>query len=967
MYTPKIQLMSAISRLSTWIILLVLGFFFLQKCQINSGTTFPKPINSSTEPLESDPILADSILSLRKKGATKELDELIAQLKKQLVAHDPNLAFAMLQRGIAEYYKGNYHGTIPYYKDAVLRYEKNSHPSDFNTICRLYRNIGMNYYFLSNYSDSTYYFANQGLEKMEKYPDSLIEDKIRLGLYQWAGIAARDLGDIANSADLLKMGVDICAQDRGDYKICGTILMNYAWTLMDQNELDAALRYSKSAERRMLDNAAQFNYYDSTSLADIYNNRFEIHSKGENYVKALAVQGKSLLINQAIRPKSESVAKNYNNIAYVYSRMGKLAYAKFNLRKSIDINRTNKDTFLIAKNMEILGDIAVSEGRDMQAIEYYEEALANFFPNPHDLPYSAAIHKSEMGLPMSQRARALYRLHKKKPVTYPLPDVLIAYQQVDSLVSALQYAVRLEQSKMLAVEQLKPVYEDLIEICEARWQATEDPVFLEKAFIYLERSKALVLRERQQKRQGMQGSGTTKFQDQERQLVGEITRLQYNLQTTRYDQTEGVRLLNQLHRQEQALRRYRDSLYYTIDSYENYLVEGSSKITSEIQKRLSDDRLVLDYFVGEDAVFVGVLSSKEMSIHRLGVSQKELEKYIGQLSLAITRSATDVQLAAEERKNLDEQYHSSAYWLHQALLSPLDIAPSHTNLTIIPDGILSYLPFAALLTERAEDTAPYPYLLKEKCINQQFSLAIWHDNLKRKYADGKGVLVIAPTQSKRLSISALDGNGNPIGLSSLNYNTEEVAHLSEHFQTKVLAGAAASRDRVEQLIGEYQVIHFAGHGYADVDNPYASFLAFDIEQNRNQRAALLSLEELERLDLRANLMVLSACQTADGSLAKGEGVISLSRAATLAGAKSVVSNLWPMNQQTKVSLFHGFYDELAKGLPKDKALRQAQLDYISRDDERSHPYHWAGVVNIGDVAPIKLKAASFWRSLVSNE
>lgn len=966
MYNPQSLPMSTISRLIVWIVFLTFSILILQRCQPASPLDITATATSVVRPLLVDTSLLDSIIYLRKNEKTEVLNDLILMLKGQKKEHDPTLAFAIYQRGIIEYFAYNYRGASQYYQDALWRYEKNNAPSDFSTICRLYRNLSSCFYYGGESFDSTYYYINNGIRKVEQYPDSLLEDKTLIGLYQWAGFVNNKLGDLASASDFLRMGVDLCKQGRGDYKICGPTFMSYAWTLMDQNKLDSALFYSEQAEDKMLSYSNKFNYHDSTYLSDIYNNRFEIYTKRNEHQKALDVQKKSLAINQKIRPKSRYVAINYNNIGYIYRHEGKPNLARKYLHKSLKINKTDSAFLYMAKNLEILADVAIYEGKDVQALQYLEEALSYFFPNPHHLPIIAASNKSELSLPMSQRARTLYRLHQKQPKVYPLSDVLIAYEQVDSLVSALQYTVRSEESKVLVIENLKPVYEELIGICESKWQTTNDQAFLNKAFKYLERTKALVLRERQHKGQFIKQSIGKKYQERERQLIGNLSHLRGELQNGDNTKERSFQLLNQIQRLQLGLKHYHDSLFHHSKPYENYLSKAEDEISKEIQQSLDKDKIVLDYFVGEHSVFVGTMTAQGMDIQQLAVSPMVLAEQIQQLVAGLDRSGTSMGLKAEERIQLDEQYRATAFWLYQQLIEPLQIDPRYTSLTIIPDGVLSFLPFAALLTEEEnipEDYGAYAYLIKEKRINQQFSLAIWYDNLGREYPVRKDMLAIAPSQSGNRSISSLGKSS--LKFSSLRYNEDEVGFLSKRYGAKVLQGEDASRKGVEQLISDYQVIHFAGHAYADINDPYQSFLVFDVEHTEREREELLSLEELEQLELKANLVVLSACQTADGDLAKGEGVISLSRAATLAGAKSVISSLWLINQQSKVELFHRFYAHIADGLPKDEALQRAQLEYIQQENNNRHPYHWAGVVNMGNTEPISLSKSSVWSKMLS--
>ncbi|GJM35861.1 MAG: hypothetical protein DHS20C18_48620 [Saprospiraceae bacterium] len=914
-----------------------------------------------------DSLLLDSIgIIIKGENPKPNLDAFIGRLKKRLPEQHPVLAEAIYKRGILDYRSSNYYKTISFYTDAVWRYEKNNSPADFNTICKLYRNISLNYYFVEGYLDSVYYYADLGLQKMNEYPDSLIDDNIRIGLYQWAGLASREMGDLAASGNFLKMGVDLCKQGRSGYKICGPTTMNYAWTLWDQNQLDSAMHYSLLAEQFFLDQIAGLNAWDSTYIADIYNNRSEILTLSKDHQAAIQAQHNSLIINQKIRPNSRFVAMNYNNIGYAYVHEQKLDSAESYLMRSMQINQALKDTFLLAQNLENLADVCLYKGRHFQALEFLDQAINFYFPNPKNLPTIAALYKYEMILPMSQRARTLYTLHQNDSQSYPLERVLKAYEQVDSLVSALQFSVRSEQSKVLAVEKLKPVYEDLIGICEMGWRTRKDTVLLAKAFRYLERSKALVLRERQQNAQLAAMINQERFQQRERQFIGDINRLNLKLQKGQLTKTESHQLLDQIQRKELSLKSYRDSLYQNAPKYKGYLSDTDIEISKKIRQSLTEKQIVLDYFVGDHAVFVGTLTAEGLGIQKLPVSPEQLADRVTQFRSAINISGTSMNLSLPERLAQDSVYRTNGLWLYKQLIEPLAIPASISRLTIIPDGILAFLPFSALLTQQQdlpEAYASYAYLVKDKVINHQFSLAIWYDNLQRTYPPNKGILAIAPTQTTGKSLS--HSGKKPINFSSLRYNQEEIKPLDNNYGAKTLTGREASREMFEQLSGDYQILHFAGHAYADLENAYHSFLAFDIDHSSVVSDELFLLDQLEKLPLKANMVVLSACQTADGDLAKGEGVISLSRAATLAGAKSVVSSLWLVNQQSKVGLFQDFYAYLAQGLPKDEALQLAQLNYMQQEINNPHPYYWAGLINMGDSEPVALSKPSLWAKLFS--
>ena len=125
---------------------------------------------------------------------------------------------------------------------------------------------------------------------------------------------------------------------------------------------------------------------------------------------------------------------------------------------------------------------------------------------------------------------------------------------------------------------------------------------------------------------------------------------------------------------------------------------------------------------------------------------------------------------------------------------------------------------------------------------------------------------------------------------------------------------------------------------------------------------MLMLAELFNQRLQADMVVLSACETGTGKLFKGEGIMSLGRGFTYAGARSLVMSLWQVNDASTAEIMRYFYAYLAKGMDKDEALRKAQLDFITAGDNQSaHPYYWAGFIAMGDMTPlIIIPQQSYW-------
>jgi CHAT domain-containing protein len=180
-------------------------------------------------------------------------------------------------------------------------------------------------------------------------------------------------------------------------------------------------------------------------------------------------------------------------------------------------------------------------------------------------------------------------------------------------------------------------------------------------------------------------------------------------------------------------------------------------------------------------------------------------------------------------------------------------------------------------------------------------------------------------------------------LSNLPAVEKEANNLQQLLPTAVVLREEAVRpERLRELAPGMRILHFACHAEANSANPLDSVLKFDAQGERQLTAAQI----MAQWRLRADLVMLSACETGTGKVYRYEGVYGLARAFLHAGAKSVSATLWQVNDERTAELVEEFYKGyIAQKLPKDIALQQAQRRMLEKGYE---PYHWSGFVLIGD-------------------
>jgi len=195
------------------------------------------------------------------------------------------------------------------------------------------------------------------------------------------------------------------------------------------------------------------------------------------------------------------------------------------------------------------------------------------------------------------------------------------------------------------------------------------------------------------------------------------------------------------------------------------------------------------------------------------------------------------------------------------------------------------------------------------------------------------------------------------------FSEELVKQYSKIFNGRYFVNENASKDLFINQAKEHKIIHIGTHAESNNLSPELSRLIFakKVEDKENYDENSLYSYEIYNIDLSSNLAILTACETGKPTYQAGEGMISLAHAFNYAGSESILTSLWEIDEESSAKIVKLFYDNLSKGMPKDEALRQAKLSYIETAEGRTAaPQYWAGLVLIGDTAPIDLKARVAW-------
>lgn len=384
---------------------------------------------------------------------------------------------------------------------------------------------------------------------------------------------------------------------------------------------------------------------------------------------------------------------------------------------------------------------------------------------------------------------------------------------------------------------------------------------------------------------------------------------------------------------------------------------------AEIQGQvLGEGTLLLEYALGEERSYLWAVTATTAKSFNLP-PRRQIEEAARTLYDALkTKPGAGAEQAAATADRAGRQ-------LAQMILGPVERLLGDHTLLVVADGVLQYIPFSALPMPTAPDervlahnqvvylpSASILPALRNEIAGRQpgpKTLAVLGDPVfpgDPRILQARAGAAPRPPQ-KRGTPADSERQGNQIRLAPLPHARREseaiLGLVSEAGQRLEALGFDATYAlAVSGDLSQYRYVHFATHGLLDSRQPELSKLALS-QFDRNGKPlpldeGFLRLADIYNLELRADLVALSACQTALGKEVRREGLVGLTRGFMYAGAARVLASLWSVDDRATAKLMESFYHHLLVGKrPAADALRRAQLEMASRPERRS-PYYWAG-------------------------
>jgi CHAT domain-containing protein len=621
------------------------------------------------------------------------------------------------------------------------------------------------------------------------------------------------------------------------------------------------------------------------------------------------------------------VATILNNIGVVYFEQGRYDQSEELQLKSLRMREEDRNRLGISLTLNNLGRLYQDLGRYAEMLDVSRRAAS----------LAEEINARELLWVAQERVGSAFRAlgqHAEARRSY-----LAAISTIESLRHEVAGGGQQQQSFL--ENKLSPWF-GMIGLLVSQKEYAE-------ALTFAEQSKARVLLDALQAghaslRQSLSQRERQAEEEYRHRLVSLNSQLTSELQRDKPDQTRAADLKAGIEKARLEYEALETSLYVAHPELKVHRGEASIIKPEELAALLPDtSSALLEYVVANDRTYLFAITKAigqakaEVQVFKIPVKRAELvkqtESFRGQLA------------------GRDLGFRASARKLYDLLLKPAqELLRGKSSLVIAPDDQLWELPFQALLASDGR------YVIERSAVSYVPSLTVLREmksqrNRRMAETAGYGLLALGnPAIGKetieRAALALRDEKLDP--LPEAETEVKALGRLYGNASSKVYTGAEAREDRLKTEATQARVLHFATHGILNNASPMYSHLA--LAQGDKSEDGLLEAWELMQLDLKADLAVLSACETARGRFGAGEGVIGLSWALFVAGVPATVVSQWKVESASTRDLMVAFHRQLrtdAAQTTKAAALRQAALSVLKKPATK-HPFYWAGFVLVGD-------------------
>jgi CHAT domain-containing protein/Tfp pilus assembly protein PilF len=818
--------------------------------------------------------------------------------------------------GVVYRLSGDYPKAIEHFRRSLAIKEETG---DKTGVAGTLTNLGLVCASQGNFTEALEYY-DKALTILEtgsdKYSVSLLLNNM--------GVAYRSQGDYAKGLECYQKSLKI-AEEIGDKITIGNILNNIGSVHQSQGNYSQALEYHE----RSLDIAREIDHKSliGSSLHNIGN----IYQVRGDYAQALKYYQARMRLAE---DRGEKTAYTSISIGIVHRSRGEYAQAVEHYEHGLKIASDTGDRSAIALALASLAYVDNVRGNHAQAIDRAQRAA----DLARQIGYPTVIWQSCMEMGYAYETLGRSELARK------------AYEEAIAAVEEVR--VRIgggEQERQRFFEGQVDPYHAMVNLLVRQNQ-------LVAAFTFAERAKGRALLDTLHSgKVRITTAMSREEQEQESKLVDSLVSLNARLYAEKArpqpDQNRLVEIESLIENARLDYEGFMTSLYAAHPELKVRRGQAQPISLEQADKLIrGQGDALLEYVVTEKSTQLFVLT-KPQPAQSAGRPSNTVTLKVFTIKITEKELASRVSRFRERLANRYVGFSDEAKELYDVLLGPArrELA-NKTNLIIAPDGALWELPFQALKSE------PKRYLIQDAAVSYAPSLTVLHHmkalprplNQQRRKLLALGNPSVGKEISQRVKTVFMDQELGP--LPEAERQVKLLKQLYGSGQSKVYVGPDASENRVKAEAPEFSILHIAAHGILNDKSPMYSHLLLSQQGGSRNEDGLLEAWEILKLDLKADLVVLSACETARGRIGNGEGMIGLAWACFVAGAPTTVVSQWKVESRSTTELMVDFHRNLLgteRPARKADALRRAALKLL-KTSRYNHPFYWAAFIVVGD-------------------
>ncbi|MBX2828797.1 MAG: CHAT domain-containing protein [Flavobacteriaceae bacterium] len=821
-----------------------------------------------------------------------------------------------------DYQRARFYGK----KERGLRLRKYP-PTDDKTKRNLY-NLGYFYY----------YAEAPDLWAAKAYYDTLIavseDHEIRSGkAYRELGNIYNHWGDFQNALEHYQQSEQILrkgGEQRQEWTTLNNTLANYV-DLSDPNYLedfiDARNKINALGEVEISTYKKAKILYNTAAMYQIADRLDEAE---ENALKALPV------FEQA--HDTSNAFNSLSLLGVIEIKRNQLEKARYYFDKAHAF--ANKNTIRLSNISNNLGDLELRSSNFEKALDHYHDAISwvvngGVNNNKRLLPTGKEIgissDKKRLFGYLSDLSSAWLAYYHTTGKAECLVQAETSLSLADTTIDELFLESREVVSKLNWRKKASQIYLDAIKVAFL----TEQP---EKALYFMEKNKGLLLLENTidllaKQRANIPAEALAKEESLLKAIQdGQQSLMEVSFKNSSSDTKAGIK--ERLFALKNKYRKFVDSLEIIYPKYVSSKKQLTITSLDDVKNQLANDQWVISYAVGENEGYALLVSKNETHLMEIPVSISQLNRQIDQFENALKTpfgSPQDIK-----------DYIVKAHQLFNTLLPFEGFREkiSGKSLIVIPDGAIQKVPFEALAISEELKT-PEAYLIAQSNVLYKYSHSL----------DAQIGKLHNSTQSQAVGFFPTHFQGDY--LAALPYSSREALLMEAYYKKGIFTHETASKDFFQEQFDRSSIVHISTHGGIDSEGPWLAF--YDDK---------LRLNELFFLKTQKELVVLSACKTDVGEIKKGEGVFSIKRGFFKAGARSVISTLWDVNEKASMEIMEDFYSELKPSVNKSEALRKAKLAYLEEhvNTSEASPFYWSAITLTGFDGPVNLETGFQFRA-----